>query len=96
MLRLHIDFGEADDLFAILSQRDALSKQAPCIVGKNIPRIQPMRGETTFQSLFSTDKYWLGHIRIVAAIEDMVGRGDSQEGIKDFVGGCSGKVVIEA
>ena len=55
-----------------------------------------MRGEAFFQSLLSVDENRFGHIGVVAAIEDVVGRGDGQEGVEDVVGGRSGKVVVEA
>ncbi|MBO6081308.1 MAG: hypothetical protein J6P54_10145, partial [Bacteroidales bacterium] len=57
--------------------------------------VQSVRGETLLQGLLAADEHRLGHIGVVAAVEDMVGRGDGEERVEDVIGGRAGQVVVE-
>ena len=58
----YLDFGKANNPLAIFLQRNVLAEKSEGIVGEDVLRVQPMRGEALLQGLLSADEHRLGHV----------------------------------
>lgn len=75
----YFNFCEADNPLSILPHWDVVTKEPPGIVGEDGLRGQTQGWKALLKGFFGRYQRRRGHIRVVGAIEDVIGRCDGKE-----------------